>query len=263
VPELPKDLDTIVSRCLAKNPFDRYQTAKELADDLAAVRAGKPIATTAAPRNADEPTVSTVQVSVAAAVGKTPAVLAEPMKVAPMRPPRTGFVLAGVATALVLVVAYFLWPQERVVQPQASATQAAKGPGASTAGADAPGTDSIPVSSAEVRRAAAAKATFEVECNFSFSMATLQVFFGSQKLVDAKLEGKFRMFRSRGGTYRTSGQVPAGPHQVRVRVVSNDVKEPFRQEAVIAGTFAEGVTQKLIVEFPKKQLTLRWAPAKK
>jgi serine/threonine-protein kinase len=285
VPDLPRDLDTVASRCLAKNPGDRYQNAKELANDLAAIRAGKRIATTAAPKNADDPTVSTMQVSVASAVSKAAAALAQPMKVAPARPPRTGFVLAGVATALVIVVAYFLWPQERVVyvpftmpaqtaqppaksgtppQSRSNATRAAKGnDGAGQATAGPAATDSIPVSSAEVRRAAAAKATFEVECNFSFSAATLQVFFGSQKLVDAKLEGKFRVFRSRGGTYRTSGQVPAGPHQVRVRVVSDDVKEPFDQEAVIEGIFAEGAAQKLIVEFPKKQLTLRWAAAKK
>lgn len=285
VPDLPRDLDTVASRCLAKNPGDRYQNAKELANDLAAIRAGKPIATTAAPKSGDDPTVSTMQVSVAAAVSKAAAALAQPMKVAPARPPRTGFVLAGVATALVVVVAYFLWPQERVVyvpftmpaqtaqppaktakspQSKASTPQAAKGSSASpSAAADSAAADSIPVSSAEVRRAAAAKATFEVECNFSFAAATLQVFFGSQKLVDAKLEGKFRMFRSRGGTYRTSGQVPAGPHQVRVRVASDDAKEPFAQEAVIEGTFAAAAAQKLIVEFPKKQLTLRWAAVKK
>jgi len=91
----------------------------------------------------------------------------------------------------------------------------------------------------------------------------LQVFLGEQKLVETQIEGKFRMFRSRGGTYRTSGSVAAGDHQVRVRVVSDDVKEPFDQEAVIEGSFPADGARKLIVEFPNKQLTLRWAEPKK
>lgn len=297
IPSLPKDLDIVVSRCLTKNPGDRYQSAKELANDLAAIRAGKRIATTAAPRNADEPTVSTMQVGVAAAMSKAAVALAEPMKVAPARPPRTGFVLAGVATALVVVVAYFLWPQERVVYvpftmpaqtaeappPSSKALQPRKSaapPAARTAGADtssgpAARTTAPPSAESATRQAvapaeavpppaaAAANATFEIECDFAFNMATMHVFFGAQKVVDAKLEGKPRFLRSRGGTYRTSGQVPAGPHQVRVRIVSDDVKEPFDQQAVIEGTFDQGATRKLIVEFPRKQLTLRWAAAKK
>jgi serine/threonine protein kinase len=41
---LPKDLDEILSRCMAKSPAGRYSTCEELAADLAAVRDGKPIA---------------------------------------------------------------------------------------------------------------------------------------------------------------------------------------------------------------------------
>jgi serine/threonine protein kinase/cytoskeletal protein RodZ len=42
---LPKDLDEIISRCLAKNPSDRYATCGELATDLEAVKAGRPLPT--------------------------------------------------------------------------------------------------------------------------------------------------------------------------------------------------------------------------
>lgn len=37
-PDVPDKLDSIVSKCLAKNPDDRYQNAHELADDLRACR---------------------------------------------------------------------------------------------------------------------------------------------------------------------------------------------------------------------------------
>src|SRR5208282_2054460 len=42
---LPKDLDEILTRCLAKNPESRYATCADLAADLDAVRHGRPLPT--------------------------------------------------------------------------------------------------------------------------------------------------------------------------------------------------------------------------
>jgi hypothetical protein len=42
-PDLPADLDTVISRCLAKNRADRYPTARSLALDLQLIAAGEPI----------------------------------------------------------------------------------------------------------------------------------------------------------------------------------------------------------------------------
>jgi serine/threonine-protein kinase len=42
-PGLPKELDEILARCMAKNPAGRYASGAELAADLAAVREGQPL----------------------------------------------------------------------------------------------------------------------------------------------------------------------------------------------------------------------------
>ena len=42
-PDLPRDLETIILTCLAKDPSQRYQTAQALAEDLRAVLDGRPI----------------------------------------------------------------------------------------------------------------------------------------------------------------------------------------------------------------------------
>src|SRR5947209_6763338 len=42
-PDLPRDLETVLLKCLAKEPPQRYATAQELADDLRRVVNGDPI----------------------------------------------------------------------------------------------------------------------------------------------------------------------------------------------------------------------------
>ncbi len=48
-PNLPPDLQTVLLRCLAKNPDERYASCRDLAEDLEAIKQGKPIKATPLP----------------------------------------------------------------------------------------------------------------------------------------------------------------------------------------------------------------------
>ncbi|MGH9790263.1 MAG: protein kinase domain-containing protein, partial [Candidatus Acidiferrales bacterium] len=47
--DLPPEIHTVLMRCLAKNPLERYASCRDLAADLEAIKLGKPIAATPLP----------------------------------------------------------------------------------------------------------------------------------------------------------------------------------------------------------------------
>jgi hypothetical protein len=75
-PHLPPDLQTVLMRCLAKNPAERYASCRDLAEDLKAIKLGKPIQATPLPLQ--EATIvnapALVAVPMAAGMGGTVAV---------------------------------------------------------------------------------------------------------------------------------------------------------------------------------------------
>ncbi|MGH9791384.1 MAG: serine/threonine-protein kinase, partial [Candidatus Acidiferrales bacterium] len=187
VPELPPDLDTVISRCLAKNPAERYPTAKDLAADLQLVRAGTPITTTAAPRTvaADEPTVTTM-VDPGRPTPPAVAIVTQSAGASALRRKlRIGLPVAG-AAAVVLVALMCFWPEgRRASVPLTTPATAAPGKARSaTSGAPpaqnaAAATSPIPDPAGSAPPSTplfASTALLEVECNFSFRNATLQVF---------------------------------------------------------------------------------------
>jgi serine/threonine-protein kinase len=59
-PSLPPEVDTILSRCLAKNPDERYPSCRELCEDLRALKEGRMVRTQPVPVPAMDQTVTTV-----------------------------------------------------------------------------------------------------------------------------------------------------------------------------------------------------------
>ena len=83
-PDIPRDLDAVVLRALAKNPDDRYQNADEMEADLERVARGRPVAATT--------TDSATQVlrtapAAAAVAGATAATMIAPPSTAAALPP--------------------------------------------------------------------------------------------------------------------------------------------------------------------------------
>ena len=80
-PDVPDDLDNIVLRALAKDPEDRYQTAEDMAGDLARVQRGLPVSS----ETADAATA----VLAGAGISGAPTIIAPRPAAPPTAPPRT------------------------------------------------------------------------------------------------------------------------------------------------------------------------------
>jgi serine/threonine-protein kinase len=275
VPALPEELETILSRCLAKNPEHRYATAGELARDLRALREGRPITATPAPRAApvDDTVTMTGPVPPRALDGNhtakmpAPAVPAEPRtardpSIPEIIPTPVGrsqqFVVLGVVALVAFLIGSFaLW---RIASPAPPERPAA--PTKAGAPAKAP-TAAVPPTK---KAAPVATSSVEVECRHNFQQATLEVFLGRQRLLSEKLEGKSGVFGRTTGSLKASVAVPAGNRTLRVRVVSADPKDPYEEQGEISATFAQGETRRLLVEFgrgsgaglSKRKLQLKW-----
>jgi serine/threonine-protein kinase len=80
-PDVPEDLDNIVLRALAKDPEDRYQTAEDMAADLARIQRGLPVSS----ETADAATA----VLAGAGISGAPTIIAPRPAAPPTAPPRT------------------------------------------------------------------------------------------------------------------------------------------------------------------------------
>lgn len=326
-PHLPPDLQTVLMRCLAKNPDERYASCRDLAEDLEAIKLGKPIKATPLPLQ--EATIvnapAVIAAPMAAAMGGTVAVppgasvtgtVAQTPQVSPTaattrmerkataakvqrRKSLLGALRArpAVSATLGLVLlalaagGLWLWPQmnraaQRAssqpvgkTQPTGQVAEPAAAPILSPPPAEPVVEVAPPVASSKVQRGKGAgrnrksappagpTATLVIECLHNFRDGTLEVLMDGQPLATLALRGEVRdlkVMTVASGTVRRTLTVPAGQHVFTVRARAN--RGEYRGEEEIGGSFSEGATRIMLVEFGRgsglgvieRKLTLAW-----
>lgn len=332
-PSLPADLETLLARCLAKNPEDRYANCFDLAADLERLQKGRSIAANPVP----EPTVAdtvavpgtqatrrsaavrheatmaeaalvgaTAHADVAAA-GKTFAralavttlrLLVRALRwtaaqtwaavrwgasklwavgraytrllATSQRARRYTMIVAGALLVVLLSAGYWLWlTNEAPRAAPAAATRPAPPPiivpSPADAHAPAPARRSIPDAVRPRRHAATSR--LHVICTHNFRSARLEIFADDERLLETALRGEvqdFALIKFYEGRVETSAAIPAGRHVLRVRTTSE--RDAYAEESEITGTFPEGSSRTLMIEFGKgsavgvtsRKLTVYW-----
>lgn len=138
-PALPHELEAVLSRCLAKNPADRYASCRELSEDLKAVKEGRSIKTqpvpVTAPMDQTVATVAPLASGMGTALGTLPAsaertkqgvpVAGVPVEVEPVTfwAAHRRKLLAVLILLLLLLVGYWLWPSAPTEELQTDTTE--------------------------------------------------------------------------------------------------------------------------------------------
>ncbi len=298
-PSLPAELDTVLDRCLAKNPDDRYATGAALAADLEAIKTGRPIAARPIPAAPVGETIARPgahrigsgtallpkdSIAREASPAKTPTEAAEQshgsrarswlrrlgtllLSVGKLRRHRFAGVSALALAVVVFGVGYWFWTREEAELPRAvSSVSQPKPASASRNATSGRGRRSIS-SSPEQQTRPVASSTLHVVCEHNFRSASLEIDADGERLLQTALRGeeqKLGVIRIFQGKIETSTSIGAGRHILSVRVSS--ASEGYEDEAEISGTFSEGGSRTLLIEFGKgsalgvvnRRLTVSW-----
>jgi eukaryotic-like serine/threonine-protein kinase len=279
---LPVGLDLILSRCLAKDPAERYANCAELAADLEAIRAGRPVRdrlppvaerTAAIPVTPPPPAPARVanhadqtQPSHADADRTRLASAELPGAAAAQTGAAARRWLPGAAAALLVALAgggYWLWHARvtsppaapQTVAPQPTATQPAATPSSAapleTSQPQPAVAQPVPSAVRESKDAApAATATLHISCKHNFRSAILEIYSDDQLLLKTALSGKehnYKLVKVYEGKLDVDQPIAAGSHSLRVRVTSHH--DHYDDQEVVSGTFSSGDSRTLEIAF--------------
>ncbi len=286
--DLPRVLDAVITRAMAKDPAKRYQRGAEFADELAELRAQKLPGTTATLTNLGVRTQTAT--AIAPGSGGAASRLAYAGKLIRSRLRGHGkdigialvsvFVLlaigvqskllvlshAGAATTT-SVAAHAAAPPaaSKAQEPAAAATKPASDPepAMTTAKAAALHTASAkaPARNDSSRRSPGAvpESTVELEIRHQFKEATLSVWLDGKLLLTRPLHGgtqkHFVVFNDVRGAESETIKVPEGKHQLRFRAQTEDHTVDLSR--TVYGDFAGGEDKTLQISFDKHNTAMR------
>jgi serine/threonine protein kinase len=242
-PALPEPADTVLSRALAKNPVDRYQSCAELAADLEALRDGRPVKATTVPVVELEKTVMSPATPAAPVERTMP--LPAPAQQAGINP-KLKIAAAGVLILIIALAGYWLWPENKDAPGATPARQSAR---------PVPKPPPVPMS------------TLRVICEHNFSSAKLTISSGDTTVLQTTLRGQEQgmgLAKLYQGWATLSRPIAAGPRTLRVAVSAPN--HEYEEDAEISGSFLEGGARTLHIEFGRgsalgviaRKLKLSW-----
>jgi len=275
VPDLPKDVERVLGRALAKEPDARYPTAEAFAEDAEDLLAGVP------PRHAggddlvvveDEDPTRTVKLGAGAGTprprrsallpdaARLPAPpLEELAAVSDTRtaapPPRThtprpsrARVLGGVAVVLGLVALLLWMPRPASAPAPSTPAPDTPSPVAPAPGAAAPGSTLVE------------PARLRIDLDHPLRRGRIRVFVDDTLTLDERITGQERkkalVFKLHEGTFRDELDVAPGLHEVRLEIAWDDNQKVER----IVGNFRSGATRTLDASLGRirRDLSLEW-----
>jgi serine/threonine protein kinase len=276
VPDLPPELDAVISRAMEKDPVQRYQRGLEFALDLRELRErlqarskgidgvswflgeGESAARTGRDAGMDTPSATV------AAVGffETPTRAARkilsfiPLPILSWwRRPALQIGLAVSVTAIVLCFVVY-----HRGQPSRSSSQTGTPRTVGSNGEPAPAVDKSTgkASDSQTLSKAVADSTLSIRIEHRFPSADLSLWIDDKLTYEHSLHGQTKKHWNpfRLDVRETEAvQLAAGKHRLRVRVHSTP--EKYEQSATILGSFAKGHTTILQINFERQGKTMR------
>jgi hypothetical protein len=260
---LPKGLDLVFKRCLAKDPGARYPRGMALADDLAAILDGRNVASAALPHfNPAEATVAgPAVVTPSIPQGRTttvsptkPAAEGAPVPQSTPRVPNPS--RRAMIAGLIAVASLGLWGLRRILYPPVARRIT------DSVGTEIPDANETPKGGDDARSEDPAQLTVDFE--HSLKSGVLQVFVDDVKVVDEPVDG--RVTRKIAGIEMRKGrsvevlEVVPGERIVRVQVLWDDNAKSEKTRLV----FRPGARARLKVRLGglgglRKDLSLDWS----